>query len=276
MEYVILSNGVKMPRIGYGTYKVPDKETILEAIKVGYRLIDTAQVYQTEINVGNAIKESGIPREEFFIVTKLRFRNHEDPIPLLEESFKKLQTNYIDLVLIHWPDGNYYHAYKVLEKYYKEGRIKAIGVSNFDPGRLIDLWQNAEIKPMVDQIEANVYAQRFKEFDCFEKYNVRTMAYAPLGHGSMPEILEEPLIKSLAEKYHKSPAQICLKYLYQRGFVIIPKSSNPKRIKENFEIFDFILSDEDMEEIKKIDKKSPCLGKAESMEIAEKMYAKIE
>ena len=225
MKFIELSNGVKMPILGYGTNKVKDKASLLHAIKVGYRLIDTAEVYGTEEMVGEAIRESGVPREEFFITTKLRFRNHSDPIPLLEESFKKLGVDVIDLVLIHWPYGDYYHAYKVLEDYYRQGRIRAIGVSNFEPGRLIDLWQNVEIKPMVNQIEVNVYAQRHIEQEYYDKYKVVTEAYAPLGHGVTPQLLVDPLLTKIGNKYHKTAAQVALRYLIDRGIVIIPKSS---------------------------------------------------
>lgn len=276
MKYIELSNGLKMPLIGFGTLKVCDKEALLHAIKTGYRLIDTAQVYANEQVVGEAIKESGVPREEFFIVTKLRFRNHSDPRPIIEESFKKLGVDVIDLFLIHWPYGDYYHAYKVLEEYYKEGRIKAIGVSNFEPGRLIDLWQNAEIKPLVNQVEVNVYAQRLIEKQYYDKYGVATMAYSPLGHGVTPDLINEPILLEIAKKHNKTGAQIALKYLVQRGIIIIPKSSNAERIEENFNLFDFELSEEEMNKIKLIDLAKPIIGRPEDGAIAEKMYSKNE
>lgn len=280
MDYYVLSNGVKIPQLGFGTYKANDRgegvAVIKEALKVGYRLIDTAQVYKNEEMVGQAIKESGIPREEFYIVTKLRFRDHDNPEEKLEESFKKLGVDYIDLVLIHWPYGNYYHAYRVLEKYYKAGRIKSLGVSNFEPSRLIDLIQNVEVKPVINQIEANVYAQRWDEQKWFDKYGVLIMAYAPLGHGVLPQILEEPKLQEIAKKYGKTPAQIALKFVLQRGMIPIPKSSNAKRIKENFELFDFNLNEEEFNEIVKLDKKYPIIGRPEDPVIVEKMYAKDE
>ena len=280
MKYLMLRNGVKIPQLGFGTYKANDRgegvEVIKTALKVGYRLIDTAQVYGNEDMVGQAIKESGIPREEIFITTKLRFRNHSDPIPRLEESFKQLGVDYIDLVLIHWPYGDYYHAYKVLEDYYKQGRIKAIGVSNFEPSRLIDLIQNCEIPPMVNQIEANIYAQRWEEQKYFDKYGVAIMAYAPLRHGVLPEILQEPTLVEIANKYHKTPAQIALKFVMNRNMIIIPKSSNANRIKENFDLFDFELNDDEMNRIIALDKKYPIIGRPEDPVIVEKMYAKNE
>ena len=280
MKYLALRNGIKIPQLGFGTNKTNDTGDCLEvikiALKVGYRLIDTAQVYGNEEIVGQAIKESGISREELFIVTKLRFRNHSDPIPRLEESFKKLGVDYIDLVLIHWPYGDYLHAYKVLEDYYKQGRIKAVGVSNFEPSRLIDLIHNVEIPPMVNQIEANVYAQRWEEMKWYDKYDCKIMAYAPLGHGVLPELLQDEVLIKIGEKHRKTPAQIALKYLLQRDMIIIPKSSNPGRMKENFELYDFELDDDDMEKIIALDRKHPVLGRPEDPLIVEKMYAKNE
>ena len=276
MEYIELYNGVKMPVIGYGTNKVADKQALLDAIKIGYRLIDTAEVYHNEEMVGEAIKESGVPREEFFIVTKVRFRNNADPVEIIEESFRKLGVDVIDLFLIHWPYGDYYHAYKVLESYYKQGRVRAIGISNFEPGRMIDIYHNSEIKPMVNQIEVNVYAQRLIEKPYNDKYQIITMAYAPLGHGVSPELLEEPLLVKIGEKYGKTAPQIALKYLLQRGIVIIPKSSHKERIQQNFDLFDFSLTEEEMEAIKVLDKKRPTVGRPEDGVIAEKMYAKDE
>ncbi len=280
MKYLVLRNGVKIPQLGFGTYKANDKgegvEVIKTALKVGYRLLDTAQVYANEEMVGQAIKESGVPREELFVVTKLRFRNHDDPIPKLEESFKKLGLDYIDLVLIHWPYGNYYHAYKVLEDYYKQGRIKAIGVSNFEPSRLIDLVNNCEIPPMVNQIEANIYAQRWEEQKWYDKYGCAIMAYAPLGHGVLPEIQEEPKLVEIAKNHSKTPAQIAIKFVLQRNMIAIPKSSNAGRIAQNFDLFDFELSEEEFNEIVKLDKKYPIIGRPEDPLIVEKMYAKNE
>ena len=280
MEYIVLSNGVKMPKLGYGTNKVSDpiegKQIFLNAIKTGYRLFDTAQVYGNEQIVGEAIKESGIPREEFFITTKIRFRNHENPIPRLEESFKNLQTDYLDLVLIHWPYGDYHNAYRVLEDYYQKGKIRAIGVSNFEPARYIDLVQSVEIPPMVNQIEVNVYAQRNDEMKWYEKYNAVIEAYCPLGHGVTPELMEEEILVRIGKKYNKTSAQVALRWLLERGIIAIPKSANEKRMRDNFELFDFSLTKEEMEEIKTLDKKYPVVGRPDDPLIVEKMYAKNE
>lgn len=281
MKFLTLANGVQIPQLGFGTYKVNDEkagvETIKAALKVGYRLIDTAQVYHNEEIVGKAIRESGIPRKEIFITDKVRFKNHDAVEKTIEESFKKLGTDYIDLMLIHWPYGNYYEAWKVLERYYKEGKLRAIGVSNFEPGRLVDLINYAEIPPMVNQIEANIYAPRQQEIKWHEKYHVLTQVYAPLGHGTTPEILQEPKLLEIAKRHHKTPAQISIKFLLQLGVIPIPKSSNPNRIKENFDLFDFELSKEEMESLLTISKgHRPIIGRPEDPEIVEKMYSKNE
>ena len=280
MEYITLRNGVKLPKVGFGTYKVADpiegKIAILNAIEAGYRLFDTAQVYHNEEVVGEALKESGLPRKDFFITTKIRFRDNHDPVPGLEESFKKLQTDYIDLVLIHWPYGDYLHAYKVLEDYYKQGKIKAIGVSNFDPGRLIDLVNQVEIPPMVNQIEANVYAQRHEEMKWYEKYGVIIQAHSPLGHGKTPQIFQEQILIDIGKKYNKSSAQVALRYLLDRGIAVVPKASNKAHMLDNFDILDFSLSKEDMEEIKKLDKMDPVIGRPEDPLSVEKMWSKDE
>ena len=280
MQYFTLRNGVKIPQLGFGTYKVADpvegKQAILNAVEVGYRLFDTAQVYHNEEVVGEALKECGVPREELFITTKIRFRDNHDPIQRLEDSFKKLQVDYIDLVLIHWPYGDYLHAYKVLEDYYKKGRIKAIGVSNFEPSRLIDLINQVEIPPMVNQIEANVYAQRHEEMKWYNKYGVVVQAHCPLGHGKTPEIFQEEVLINIGKKYNKSSAQVALRYLLDRGIGIVPKASSRGHMLDNFNILDFSLSEEDMGEIKKIDKCFPVVGRPEDPVVVEKMWAKDE
>ena len=265
MKYQTLYNGVKIPMIGVGTYRINDDgrgiDLIKYAIQSGYRLIDTAQVYFNEGLVGQAIKESGIPREEIFITTKIHFKTNSDPIPRLEESFKKLGTDYIDLVLIHWPFGDYYNAWRVLEHYYEIGKIKAIGVSNFDVPRIIDLVHFAKIPPMVNQIEVNVYAQRPEELEWFKKYNIVVQAHSPLGHGKLPNLVNEEILTRIGKKYNKTGAQISLKFLTQLGIVVLPKTSHEYRMDENKDIFDFELSEEDINEIRKLNTNDPLLGR---------------
>ena len=267
MEKIVLSNGIEIPQLGFGTFRIDEKETcinaVLCALKTGYRLIDTAQAYHNEEFVGEAIRLSGIPREEIFITTKIFFRQCDRAEEMLEESFKKLGVDYIDLVLIHWPYGNYYHAWRVLEKYYKEGKIKALGISNFDPARMIDLISWNEIKPVINQVEAHFYCQREEEMKWYDKYDVKTEAYAPLAQNKIPELFKEEAALKIAEKYHKTVAQVAIKFLMQLGMVVIPKSSREERIKENFDVFDFTLTDEEMASLKKLDRKSPIGGKSE-------------
>lgn len=278
MKYIVLSNNVKVPLVGFGTYKVNDpvegKRAILNAVKAGYRLFDTAQQYGNEKLVGEALSECGVPREELFITTKLHFKSFENPVPRLEQSFKDLRTDYLDLVIIHWPFGNYYKAWRMLEDYYKQGKIRAIGVSNFEPGRLIDLIQNVEIKPMINQIEINAYCQRKEDIEWYKQYNVPLQAYSPLGHGSHPEMQQEEIIVKIAKAHNKTPAQILIRYIVEQGIAVIPKSSNENRIKENFDILDFSLSEEEMKEIEKLDKKTPIVGRSEDPILVSRLYAK--
>ena len=278
MEFIVLSNNVKVPLIGFGTYKVNDpvegKRAILDAIKAGYRLFDTAQQYGNEKLVGEALSECGVPREELFITTKLHFKAFDNPIPRLEQSFKDLRTDYLDLVIIHWPFGNYYNAWRVLEDYYKKGKIRAIGVSNFEPGRLIDLIKNVEIKPMINQIEINAYCQRKEDIEWYKKFDVPLQAYSPLGHGSHPEMQQEEAVINAAKAHNKTPAQVLIRYITQQGISVIPKSSDEKRIKENFDTLDFSLSEEEMNAISKLDKKTPSVGRSEDPILVERLYAK--
>lgn len=270
MEKIILSSGVEIPSLGFGTFRIEDRETcinsVLCALKTGYRLIDTAQAYHNEEYVGEAIKLSGIPREEIFITTKINFRKSDNAEAELEESFRKLGVDYIDLVLIHWPYGNYYHAWRVMEKYYKEGKIKALGISNFDPARMIDLYSWNEVKPVVNQVEAHFYCQRHEDKAWFDKYGVATEAYAPLAQNKIPELFNEPVAVSIANKYNKTVAQVAIRFLLQLGMIVIPKSTHEKRIKENFDVFDFTLTDEEMEALKGLDQNKPIGGKSENPE----------
>ena len=258
MEYVKLNNGVEMPILGFGVYQIPKEETkkcVLDAIKVGYRAIDTAQSYFNESEVGDAIKESGIPREEFFITTKIWIDNYgyEKCKVSVEESLRKLKIDYIDLVLLHQPFSDYYGAYRALEELYHEGKIKAIGVSNFYPDRLADMCLfGREVVPAVNQVETNPMNQQIKAGEVMKKYGVAIEAWAPFGEGKNGMFTNETLV-NIGKKYGKTSAQVILRWLIGRGVIIACKSTHIERMEENFNVFDFELSDEDMEEIKKLD-----------------------
>lgn len=258
MEYVKLNNGVEMPILGFGVYQIPKEETkkcVLDAIKVGYRAIDTAQSYFNESEVGDAIVESGIPRSEFFIATKIWIDNYgyEKCKASVEESLRKLKTDYIDLVLLHQPFSDYYGAYRALEELYHEGKIKAIGVSNFYPDRLADMCLfGREVVPAVNQVETNPMNQQIKAQEVMKKYGVAIEAWAPFGEGKNGMFTNETLV-NIGKKYGKTSAQVILRWLIQRGVIIACKSTHIERMEENFNVFDFELSDEDMEEIRKLD-----------------------
>ena len=275
MEFLELNNGVKMPILGFGTYQItePNKceECIINALEVGYRLIDTAQAYGNEETIGNAIKHSGVSREELFITTKLWFREYEteNAEKAIAMSMQKLKLDYIDMVLLHWPFGNIYSAWRVLEKFYKQGKIKAIGISNFDIDRMIDFINFNEIKPALNQIETHLFCQRKNEHKWLEKYGVIHQGYAPLGQGKANDMFENDDIKKIAEKYNKTPAQTALRFLIQSGISVIPKSTHIKRIKENIDIFDFELTSDEMKVLQQIDTGKPMIGQAENPETVE-------
>lgn len=256
MNRITLNNNIQMPMLGFGTFLMGGsecEESVLAAIRSGYRMIDTAEAYGNEEAVGNAIVKSGIPREELFLVTKVNFRSYENTRETVEASLNKLKTSYLDLVLLHWPFGNYYAAWRELEKMYHEGKIRAIGVSNFDPGRLIDLIEFNEVVPAVNQIETHLLCQRRAEHEWLEKYHVQHMAYAPLGQGRKNEMFENPDLVEIAKTHGKTAAQIALRYLMQSGVIVIPKSVHTERIKENFELFDFALTAGEMERLVSMD-----------------------
>ena len=261
MEKVKLNNGVEMPILGFGVYQMRDleecEEAVYEAIKAGYRLIDTAAVYGNEEAVGKAIKRSGVPREELFITTKLWIQRdgYEGAKKAFEESLKKLQLDYVDLYLIHQPYGDVYGEWRAMEELYKEGKIKAIGVSNFALDRILDLIMNNEIVPAVNQIETHPFNQQIETQKFLEEKKVQTESWAPFAEGKQ-DIFHNPTLKAIAEKYNKSVAQVILRWLTQRKIVMIPKSVHKERIIENFNIFDFELSPDEMEEIKKLDNKA--------------------
>ena len=258
MEYVKLNNGVKMPILGFGVYQIPQSETkqaVLDAIKTGYRLIDTAQSYFNEKEVGDAIKECGVKREELFITSKVWIDNYgyENCRKSVEESLKKLQTDYIDLMLLHQPFADYYGAYRALEDLYHEGKIRAIGVSNFYPDRLADICLfGRKVIPAVNQIETNPINQRTYDQEVMEKYGVKQEAWAPFGEGRN-NMFTNPTLVEIGKKYNKSAAQVILRWLIQRGVIVVCKSTHLERIQENFNVFDFKLSKDDMDKIKALD-----------------------
>ncbi len=254
-----------MPMLGFGTYKTSGDEceaSVIDALEVGYRLIDTAEIYANEEFVGNAIAKSGVPREDLFLTTKVNFRSFEDARPIVEASLKKLRTDYIDLVLLHWPFGNYYAAWRELEKLYEEGKLRAIGVSNFDPDRLVDIISFNKIKPVINQTETHLYCQRREAHKWEDKYGVAHEAYAPLGQGRANEMFSEEVVKEIAAKYGKTPAQILLRFTVENNVAVIPKSVHKERIQENFNIFDFEFTADDMEALKALDRNAPMIGTA--------------
>lgn len=257
MTYVTLNNGVKMPQLGYGVYQTPAEETercVLEAIKNGYRSIDTAQAYGNEEGVGNAIEKCGLPREELFITTKIWITNagYEKAKASIDESLRKLKSSYVDLLLIHQPFGDYYGSYRAMEEAYKAGKARAIGVSNFYPDRFIDIAHFAEIKPAVNQVENHVFQQQKVARKYLEKNGTKLMSWGPFAEGRN-NFFSNPTLVEIGEKHGKSSAQAALRFLLQSGSIIIPKSVHENRMKENIDVFDFELSAEEMKRIEALD-----------------------
>lgn len=258
MEYVKLNNGVEMPHISFGVYQIPKEDTkrcVLDAIKSGYRGIDTAQSYFNESEVGDAIVECGVPREELFITTKVWIDHYgyEECKASVEESLRKLKTDYLDLCLLHQPFSDYYGAYRALEELYAEGKIKAIGVSNFYPDRLTDICMfGRKVIPAVNQVEVNPYNAQWCAQKNMEKHGVRMEAWAPFGEGRNNLFTNETLV-SIGKKYNKSSAQVMLRWLIQRGVIVACKSTHIERMQENIDVFDFELTEEDMNSIKALD-----------------------
>jgi diketogulonate reductase-like aldo/keto reductase len=251
MEAIKLNNGVEMPLLGYGVFQVNPEETarcVSDAISVGYRLIDTAQAYYNEEGVGKGIAESGVNRSDLFITTKVWITNagEEKAAASIDESLRKLRTDYIDLLLIHQPFGDYYGSYRAMEKALKAGKVRAIGVSNFYPDRLVDIAENMEVKPAVVQLQTNVFRQQWDVEEEAKKYGTKIMAWGPIAQGSK-NLYTNPLLMQLAEKYGKTVAQVALRYLTQRDIIAIPKSSHKERMAENMDIFDFALTEEERE-----------------------------
>lgn len=257
MEYVTLNNGIKMPKLGYGVYQTPPQETkqcVLDAIEIGYRSIDTAQAYGNEEGVGAALKECGLPREEFFITTKVWISNagYENAKKSIEESLRKLQTEYIDLLLIHQPFGDYYGTYRAMEEFYEQGKIRAIGVSNFGPDRYLDIEHFSKIKPAVNQIETHVFQQQKTAKKYLEKYGCQIESWGPFAEGRN-DFFNNPTLVEIGTHYNKTAAQVALRFLLQSDVVVIPKSVHKDRMQQNFDVFDFTLSDEDMKQIEALD-----------------------
>ena len=266
MENIILNNGVKMPNFGLGTYLVSPKDaevTVRESLKMGYRLIDTANAYVNERAVGRGIKESGVDRKEIFLSTKLWITEYENE-KAVDETLERLGLDYIDLLFIHQPGENYMEGYRKLEKAYKEGKIKAIGISNFEGKYIKELLENCEIKPQVIQVEAHPYFTQDELRKILDKEDIKLMSWYPLGHGAS-KLMNEDIFKKLAEKYNKKPAQIILRWHTQMGFIVIPGTKNVEHVKENFNIFDFKLTDNDMKEIAKINKNERYYTRTDEM-----------
>lgn len=258
MDYVTLNNGVKMPQLGYGVYQVSKDECercVLDALKVGYRHIDTAQSYFNEEEVGNAIEKSGVPRNEIFLTTKVWIEHYgyEQTKASVYESMQKLKVNYIDLVLLHQPFADYYGAWRALEDMYADGKIRAIGISNFYSDRMVDLASFSRIKPMVNQVETHPFNQQIEAQEWMKKYGVQIEAWAPFGEGRGGLFTNETIAK-IAAKHNKTVAQVILRWELQRGIVVIPKSVHIERMEQNLDVFDFELSDEDMQVMASLDK----------------------
>ena len=254
MENIKLVNGVEMPLLGYGVFRVNPEECercVSDALNVGYRLIDTAQAYGNEEGVGRAWCKSGIARKDLFLVTKIWISNSGEgkAATSIDESLRKLDTDYVDLLLIHQAYGDVFGTWRAMEKAYKEGKVRAIGVSNFQAGRFFDFAHFVDVKPMVNQLQCNVMAQQNDIQPILQETNTRTMSWGPLGGQGVDGIVKSELLASIGQKYGKSAAQVALRWLTQRGIVAIPKSSHIERMQQNFDIFDFSLTKEDMDKI---------------------------
>lgn len=257
MEYITLANGVQMPMLGYGVYQVPPEDCarcVAQAIDVGYRAIDTAQAYYNEEGVGQAVKASGLPREDFFLTTKVWITNggERQAAASIDESLKKLQTDYLDLLLIHQPFNDYYGTWRAMEAAYRAGKVRAIGVSNFFPDRLVDLCQFVDIKPMINQVETHALYQQTAAHAVMEKYGVVHQSWGPFAEGRK-DFFQNPVLAAVGAKHGKTVAQVALRFLLQSQVVVIPKSVHRERMTENLQVFDFTLDGEDMAAIRALD-----------------------
>ncbi|SDN26733.1 Aldo/keto reductase [Actinomyces ruminicola] len=274
MQTITLNNGVEMPIIGFGTYQITDpaecERCVVEAVATGYRLIDTAQAYGNEEAVGAGIARCGVPREELFITTKLWFRNYERDSSLasLEASLRRLGTDYVDLVLLHWPFGNTYAAWRALEELQRDGRTRAIGVSNYAPSQLIDLIEFNEVVPAVNQVETNLLAQQNALHELMADKGIAHQAYAPFGQGRANEMFNLPEVTAAARAHGKTPRQVALRFMIQRGIGVIPKSTHAERMAENLDVFDFELTGAEMTALASIDTDRPMIGNPQDATLA--------
>lgn len=260
MDYIVLNNGVRAPQLGYGVWKIPNEEAaeaVSQAFETGYRLIDTAKIYRNEVGVGEALAKSNLSRDEIFLTTKLwnGDQGYESTLQAMDESLEKLGLDYVDLYLIHWPTpqyDTYVDSYKAMEKLYKDGRTKAIGVCNFDVEHLQRIIDECEIVPAVNQVECHPYLQQKELKEFCKKHGIYLEAYSPLMNGT--KVLEDPVIKEIAEQYGKTPAQVILRWHLQTDVMVIPKTVTPSRMKENLDVFDFELTDADMDKIADLDR----------------------
>lgn len=280
MEQITLYNGVKMPIVGYGVYQVSKEECercVIDALAVGYRSIDTAQSYFNEEQVGNALVKSGIPRKDIFLTTKVWVEHYgyEAAKKSVLESMRKLRTNYLDLVLLHQPFSDYYGAYRALEDLYDEGKLRAIGVSNFYPDRLVNIASFSRVKPMVNQVETHPFNQQVEAKKWMDKYGIQMEAWAPFGEGR-GGLFENPVLVQIAEKYQKTTAQIILRWHIQRGVIVIPKSTHKSRMEENLNVFDFALEQTDMDLISELDKKQSSFFSHSDPAMVEWFVRKVE
>lgn len=281
MEYKTLSNRVKMPMLGFGVFQVDDltvcERAVAEAIETGYRLFDTAMTYHNESALGRAVKSSGIPRKEFFITTKAWITNmgYDRTLRAFDRSLQELGMDYLDLYLVHQPFGDYYGAWRAMEQLYREGRVRAIGVSNFSAARLIDMSYNFEILPMVNQNELHVHYQREEELAVMHELGIQPEAWAPFAEG-LKGTFTDPVLTDIARKHGKTTAQVMLRWNIQRGVVVIPKSVHKERIAENFNVWDFSLDAEDMARIATLDKGLPSMLDVDNPSEVRRLYDYLE
>ena len=276
MKTVRLNNGIEMPMEGFGVFQIPEdscEQVVKDAIDLGYRLIDTASSYQNEKAVGRAIASCDVPREELFITTKayIQQMGYEKTKQAFQESLDNLGLQYLDLYLIHMPFGDYYGSWKALEELYREGKVRAIGVCNFLPDRLLDLYYNAEITPQIDQIERHPHYQRKEDLEIMDELKVQPQAWAPFAEG-LKGMFDEPILKEIAEKYDKTVAQIILRWNVQQGVIVIPKSVHRERMRENLDIWNFKIEDADMERIGSLDKNCPSMLDTRKVSEVKRVY----